>query len=40
MRASEVVRLFELQFGMALWARENLEQFLRDHVAMVVPFDP
>ena len=35
-----MIRLLELQLGMAFRARQNLEQFLRDHAPMVVPFDP
>jgi hypothetical protein len=39
-RAAKVVRLLELELGVAFGTRENLEQFLRDHAFMVVPFRP
>ena len=39
LRAAEAVRSFQLQLGVALWARQNLEQLLRDHAPMVVRFD-
>src|SRR5260370_40979678 len=39
-RAAKVVRLLELELGGAFRTRENLEQFLRDHPFMVVPFRP
>src|SRR3989442_13737442 len=38
--AAEGVGLLELELGMALGTGENLEQFLRDHAFMVVPFRP
>jgi hypothetical protein len=37
-RAAEVVGLFQLQPGMALGARQDFEQFARDHLRMVVGF--
>ena len=39
-RAAKVVRLLELELGVAFGTGENLEQFLRDHAFMVVPFRP
>jgi hypothetical protein len=39
-RAPKVVRLLELELGMALGTGENLEEFVRDHAFMVVPFRP
>jgi hypothetical protein len=39
-RAAKVVGLFELELGVALGTGQNLEQFLRDHAFMVVPFRP
>src|SRR5712691_9589617 len=39
-RAPEVVGLLELELGVALGTGQNLEQFLRDHGFMVVPFRP
>src|SRR5258708_11524943 len=39
-RATKVVRLLELELGVAFGTGENLEQFLRDHAFMVVPFRP
>lgn len=35
-RAPEVVRLFELQLGVAPRAGQNLEQLLRDHACIVL----
>ena len=35
-RAPEVVRLLQLQLGMAPGARQNLEQLLRDHACIVL----
>jgi len=39
-RAAKVVRLLELELRVAFGTGENLEQFLRDHAFMVVPFRP
>jgi hypothetical protein len=39
-RAPKVVRLLELELGVALGTGENLEEFVRDHAFMVVPFRP
>ena len=39
-RTAKVVRLLELELGVAFGTGENLEQFLRDHAFMVVPFRP
>jgi hypothetical protein len=35
-----MVRLLELELGVAFGTGEYLEQFLRDHAFMVVPFRP
>ena len=40
LRAAQVVRLFELHFRVAFRAREDFEQFLRDHWRMVVRLAP
>src|SRR5260370_16203376 len=39
-RAANMVRLLKLELGVAFWTRDNLEQFLRDHPFIVVPFRP
>jgi len=39
-RAAQVVRLFELHFGVAFWAGEDFEKFLGDHCRMVVRLAP
>ena len=40
LRAAEMVRFLELQLGVALGARQNLEELLGDHAPMVVRFEP
>lgn len=37
-RTAELVGLLELHLGVALGARQDFEQFLRDHPRMVVRF--